>query len=59
MMKPARSMYLERPPCEKCTTPTNLFRRSLHPSLGANFELVSYQCPACEHIQSTVVRIEQ
>jgi hypothetical protein len=59
MNRSARSMYLERPPCEKCGTPTNLFRRTPHPTLGENFELVSYQCPACEHIQSAATNNEQ
>lgn len=58
MNRSARSMYVERPPCEKCGAPTSLFRRTPHPTLGEKFELVSYQCPACEHTQSAAVEIK-
>lgn len=46
---------LQRPACDKCGAKTRLARREPHPRLGPDFELVSFECSACGHIQIEAV----
>jgi hypothetical protein len=49
---PARSFGADdRPKCEKCGTQTSLTRRTPHPTRGARYELQSFTCRKCGHVQ--------
>jgi hypothetical protein len=43
---------LHRPLCEECGAKTRLARREPHPTLGLNFELQTFECPTCSHVQT-------
>jgi hypothetical protein len=38
--------------CEKCGGRTYLSRRELHPTRGAPYELQTFRCASCEHLQA-------
>jgi hypothetical protein len=46
---------LNRPPCEECGGKTRLARRMPHPTLGLHFELQTFECTVCAHMQTRAV----
>ena len=50
-MRSARFNYFDAPSCPTCGCRMVTARRELHPSLGAEFELVTYECPSCGNKQ--------
>jgi hypothetical protein len=42
----------DTPPCAKCGAPARLTGRETHPDLGAEYELQTFECGKCGHIQS-------
>lgn len=42
----------DTPACMRCDAPTQLVRRVPHPALGAAYELQTFACTSCEHVQS-------
>ena len=49
------SNSIERPKCSKCGTPTLLFGIGPQPP---GYELVSFDCPRCRHIEVRVAKTE-
>jgi hypothetical protein len=41
----------DRPKCERCGDETRLSRRRPHPTRGSRYELQSFTCPKCRHVQ--------
>jgi hypothetical protein len=41
----------DRPKCERCGDQTRLSRRRPHPTRGSRYELQSFTCVKCRHVQ--------
>jgi hypothetical protein len=40
------------PLCAACAKPMRLIRRAPHPKLGHKYELDTFECPSCGHMET-------
>jgi hypothetical protein len=48
----ASDAVFRNPPCAACGKPMRLMRREPHSKLGPTFELHTFECPSCGHVET-------
>ena len=54
---PINQVVLSRPRCDKCGAPTTLAR--IEPTAEPDYDLRTFQCIACDHVQAAKIKFRQ